>query len=291
MRRHQRRRAALQQPRIRRERHDRAKHNQIGQTKNGLQRNRRPLQPVKFSRNTRACQQHNCAADQRHRRARHRVVRQLHFRRDHHPRRPRRRPNQHRHHPQQASVLGGNFHSCQDRYSHNPQRQPERARPADLLLSACPRQHQNEHRLSGNQQRRQPRSHVLLRPVQCSVPDQKEECAYDRARNPVLAFRPVAARIRPRQQDPSRNRVPDPGCHQRRNGFHGIADRQVSRSPDHVDSGEGERQLQRIESQLLRRVGFRNQHGSTSYINQSRGKHLPRADQRQNLGGNLEKHI
>ena len=68
---------------------------------------------------------------------------------------------------------------------------------------------------------------MLFGPMQRAVANQEKQRAHDRARDPVLAPRTIAAQTGPRQQDSTCNGVAYARGEQRRNGFNRVANRQV----------------------------------------------------------------
>src|ERR1700741_1745032 len=124
------------------------------------------------------------------------------------------------------------------------------------------------------------------------MPHKEEKCAEHDARQPVLATRTISAQTRPCQQDPASDRVPNPRGDQRRYGLDRIANRQVRRSPDQVDSRERQRELDGLASRKSDRWcgWFGHDHRPASYINELRVLEFAAANQGQDLGGLIAKH-
>src|SRR5579859_5245121 len=101
--------------------------------------------------------------------------------------------------------------------------------------------------------------------MQRAMADEKKESANDRSGNPMLAAGTEAARVRPGQQNAYGHGVANAGRDQRRNGLHGVADRQIRRSPHQVDRGKGEHHLDGI-AMALRSIWVGDDHGSASYV-------------------------
>src|SRR5579863_4918680 len=121
----------------------------------------------------------------------------------------------------------------------------------------------------------------------------------------MLARRTKPARPGPRQQHAAGDSVPKSGGDQRGNGLDGIANSQISRSPDEIDRSEGERQLDSVSAfavgpRLRRCLWFRlaetwhglagHDHGSASYANQLFIGQSCWTHAGQNLGGLVEEH-
>src|SRR6266481_3043974 len=94
-------------------------------------------------------------------------------------------------------------------------------------------------RLAGNEQRSEAGRHFLLRPMKRAVADKKKEHADDDAGANLRPGRPKTFCQAPREENRAGGQVAKPRSVERRNGFHGIANREVRGAPDEVDGKKG----------------------------------------------------
>src|SRR6266478_402551 len=244
---HLRRRFMMQQPHIRRERDDRARHNQIQQRDPCPARNVRPMKIPVFSKQARDHRQKHSPGQHLRPRTHHFRIRQRQLPRQRRRNRPVHRRHNQRHRPQAVNRRPTEIQRPAHQHHHSSQANQQRRhqthrKPLRAQNENFPKRH--EHRDRRHHHSGQPRSHALLRPKHQSVIPHKNQKRNQSHRRPFPSARPpLSPPSRPSVKRHSRNQESQPRQQKRRHLPHPDPDRIIRRSPNKINNRERQQRL------------------------------------------------
>src|SRR5438552_2762782 len=157
------------------------------------------------------------------------------------PDRPRKRAQDHRERTDKhatAGIQGASAHQQADAAEPQKNSSQHGAVPAPSTSSGSTEQ-ENPDGFAGDEQRGKARRHFLLRPMQGSVANQKEEETDDEAGAELGPGRPQAFREAPSKKNRAGGQVAQACGVERRNRFNGVTNREVCGTPDEVNGEKG----------------------------------------------------